>query len=84
MPTRPRPVALTIGVSLVAGCSFVTTIRGNTDAIGGSSASAAANTAVAHTSTSAMSALVPALRGVDALKTPMEARCTGKRSPAGF
>ena len=38
MPTRLRPVALTIGVSLVAGCSFVTTIREHTDAIGGSRA----------------------------------------------
>jgi hypothetical protein len=38
MPTRLRPVALTIGVSLVAGGSFVTTIRENTDAIGGSRA----------------------------------------------
>jgi hypothetical protein len=35
MPTRLRPVALTIGGSLVAGCSFVTTIRESSDAIGG-------------------------------------------------
>jgi hypothetical protein len=39
IPTRLRPVALTIGASLVAGGSFVTTIRDNADAIGGSSAS---------------------------------------------
>ena len=36
MPTRLRPVALTIGVSLVAGCSLVTATRESSDAIGGS------------------------------------------------
>ena len=38
MSTTLRPVTLTIGVSLVTGGSFVTTIRENTDAIGGSRA----------------------------------------------
>ena len=48
MRTWLRPIVVATGVA-VGGCSFVTTIRENTEAIGGSSAAIAANTAVVQT-----------------------------------
>src|SRR5205085_1120950 len=69
---KTRAISIAAAAAMLAGCSVATTVRQNTMAINGSSATIGSNTAAIRESTMATTALVPALQGVNGLRAPLE------------
>ena len=60
---KTRAISIAAAAAMLAGCSVATTVRQNTMAINGSSATIGSNTAAIRESTMATTAPVPALQG---------------------